>query len=64
MKMLKDTVETFKKKSLTRQRSAYAANMSMNTTVNQSAIGDVSLVNQSAYNAIIHDPKIVSVASR
>ena len=63
--MLKDTVETFKKKSLTRQRSAYAANLSMNnTTVNQSAIGDVSLVNQSAYSAIIHDPKIVSVAAR
>lgn len=35
MKMLKETVDTFRKKSLTRQRSAYAANISLNnTTVN------------------------------
>ena len=66
MKMLKDTVNDFKKKSLSRQRKSYA-NLTLNTsTLNQTAatINDVSLVNQSAYDAIIQDPLVVKGAAR
>ena len=57
MKMLKDTVETFKKKSQSRQRSAYAVNLSVQNP-------DVSITNQSAYDALIQDPSIVKAAVR
>ena len=55
MKMLKDTVETFKKKSQSRQRTAYAANLSIMNP-------DVSITNQSTYDAMIQDPSIVKAA--
>ena len=62
MKMLKDTVTDFKKKSLSRQRRSYA-----NIAANNSAIlnqTEISLVNQSAYDAILQDPLALKGAAR
>ena len=64
MKMLKDTVNEFKKKSLSRQRKSYASLAANSSALNQTATGDVSLLNQSTYDAIIQDPKIVKQAAR
>ena len=62
MKMLKDTVTEFKKKSKSRQRTSYA-----NLTANNSAINltaDISLINQSTYDAIVQDPSVLHKATR